>query len=121
MKEPDYRATEKEMRKLPDAYFLERMSEEFKNQKATEVPNLINVANICLDSYRKKEGLPFHSMAKFIEILGELHGKYIQSAKEEDRLPLDEKAIIDEAYWLLKREQYISDSTLHYALSELED
>jgi len=121
MNEPNYEAIEKEMREQPDAYFLERMSEKFKNEKANEVPYLIDVANMCLDSYWKKEGLSFHSMAKFIEILGRLHGRYIQSAKEADRPPLDRQAMIDEAYWLLKREQYISNSIFHRALSELED
>jgi len=121
MSEPNYDAIEKEMREQPDAYFLIRMSKEFKNKKATEVPYLIDVANMCLDCYQEKECLPFNFMAKFIEILGELHGRYIQSAKQKDRPPLDRQAMIDEAYWLLKREQYISNSIFHCALSELED
>ena len=121
MNEPNYNAIEKEMRERPDEYFLETMSDKFKNQKANEVPYLMDVANICLDSCWEKEGLSFDFMAKFIEILGELHGKYIQSAIEEDRPPLDRQAMIDEAYWLLKKEQFISNSILHRALSELED
>ena len=121
MCEPDYVAIEKEMREQPDAYFLERMSSQFRDKKAKEVPYLTDIANICLDSYREKEGLSFHFLSKFIEILGELHGRYIQSAKEENRPPINRQAMIDEAYWLLKREQYISESMLHRAISELED
>jgi hypothetical protein len=113
MCEPDYDAIEKEMREQPDAYFIERMSEQFKNKKANEVPYLMDIANMCLDSYSEIEGLSFHFTAKFIGILGELHGRYIQSAKEKNRPPLDRQAMIDEAYWLLKKEQFISNSISH--------
>ena len=121
MSEIDYDAMRKEMEEQPDEYFLEGMSKEFKNKQVTDVPYLIDIANICFDSYWNKEGLSSHFLAKFIEILGELHGSYIQSAKEADRPPLNKQAMVDEAYWLLKKEQFISNSIGHSALSDLED
>jgi hypothetical protein len=121
MNNSGYDALAKELREKPDSYFLENMSEGCKNRQANEVPYLIDVANICFDSQWHQGGLSLNSIAKFIDILAELHCRYIQSAKEEKRPPLDRQAMIDDAYWLLKKEQYISTTLLHCAISDLED
>ncbi|MDL2327359.1 hypothetical protein LJC64_01695 [Ruminococcaceae bacterium OttesenSCG-928-A11] len=119
--EPDYDTIEENMRKQPDSYFLEKMTDWFKDQKPEDVPYLTDLADLYFNSFWTKGGLSAHFMARFIEILRELHGKYIQSARSDKRPPLDKQAMIKQAHWLLKREQFISDSMLHLAMSELED
>lgn len=121
MKEPDYDAIEQRMRDRPDSYFRENMSQWLVDQKAKDVPFLMDLANIYFNSFGVRDTLTTHFMIIFLETLSELHGDYIQSARSDLRPPLDKEAMIEQAYWRIKKEQYISSTMLHLAMSELED
>ena len=101
----------------PDSELDAMMTSEFREKTADEVPYLKDVAEIFFNSYYEKDGLSSSHLASFLYILGELHGKYIQSAKQSERPPLDKQAMIEEAYTKLKRVQLVNATVSQVALS----